>query len=122
MPVSDVSFPKVRTHVAHTNKDYQKTVGNMALYGYQTLRDKITGRKNRVNILNSIDGVVDAGEMLVVLGPPGSGCTTLLKAIAGEMNGIYLDESSHLNYRGKFKLWVAGGGAGVAPPYMPDTN
>lgn len=29
-----------------------------------------------------------------------SGCTTLLKTIAGEMNGIYLDSESELNYRG----------------------
>lgn len=31
---------------------------------------------------------------------PVSGCTTLLKMIAGEMNGIYLDSSSELNYKG----------------------
>jgi ATP-binding cassette subfamily G (WHITE) protein 2 (PDR) len=29
-----------------------------------------------------------------------SGCSTLLKTVAGEMNGIYLDDSSMLNYRG----------------------
>lgn len=61
-------------------------------------------RKRKVQILNSIDGVLDSGEMLVVLGPPGSGCTTLLKSIAGEMNGIYLDDQAELNYRGKSRL------------------
>jgi len=29
-----------------------------------------------------------------------SGCTTYLKTIAGEMNGIYLDDKSEMNYRG----------------------
>jgi hypothetical protein len=29
-----------------------------------------------------------------------SGCSTMLKTIAGEMNGIYLEEESELNYRG----------------------
>jgi ATP-binding cassette subfamily G (WHITE) protein 2 (PDR) len=29
-----------------------------------------------------------------------SGCTTYLKTIAGEMNGIYLDDQSEMNYRG----------------------
>jgi ATP-binding cassette subfamily G (WHITE) protein 2 (PDR) len=29
-----------------------------------------------------------------------SGCSTMLKTIAGEMNGIYLEEDSELNYRG----------------------
>lgn len=81
--------------------DYQKTVGNMPLVLFQQLRNMITGRKRRVQILHSMDGVLDSGEMLVVLGPPGSGCTTLLKTIAGEMNGIYLDEGSELNYRGE---------------------
>lgn len=30
-----------------------------------------------------------------------SGCTTLLKTIAGEMNGIFIDEDSRINYRGE---------------------
>lgn len=29
-----------------------------------------------------------------------SGCSTMLKTIAGEMNGIYLEDDSELNYRG----------------------
>lgn len=29
-----------------------------------------------------------------------SGCSTMLKTVAGEMNGIYLEEGSELNYRG----------------------
>nr|ODN88907.1 ATP-binding cassette transporter [Cryptococcus depauperatus CBS 7855] len=80
--------------------DYQKTVGNLPLAGLGALRDLVSNRKRKVQILNSMDGVLEAGEMLVVLGPPGSGCTTMLKTIAGEMNGIYLDDDSLLNYRG----------------------
>lgn len=34
------------------------------------------------------------------LTPDLSGCTTYLKTIAGEMNGIYLDDKSQINYRG----------------------
>jgi ATP-binding cassette subfamily G (WHITE) protein 2 (PDR) len=30
-----------------------------------------------------------------------SGCSTLLKTIAGETHGIYLDKDSHMNYRGE---------------------
>jgi hypothetical protein len=26
----------------------------------------------------------------------------MLKTIAGEMNGIYMDEASHMNYRGEY--------------------
>jgi ABC-type hemin transport system ATPase subunit len=39
--------------------------------------------------------------MLVVLGRPGSGCTTFLKTIAGEMHGLNITEDSHINYQGK---------------------
>lgn len=54
--------------------DYQKTVGNLALAGLGALRDLIGNRKRKVQILNGIDGVIEAGEMLVVLGPPGRCC------------------------------------------------
>jgi ATP-binding cassette subfamily G (WHITE) protein 2 (PDR) len=68
----------------------------------QEARDLAMGRKRKVDILNSFDGLLETGEMLVVLGPPGSGCSTFLKTVAGEMNGIYMDEQSDLNYRGKW--------------------
>ena len=52
--------------------DYQKTVANIPLSWVSAARTLIQGgRKRRVNILNSVDGVLEAGEMLVVLGPPG---------------------------------------------------
>lgn len=82
--------------------DYQKTVGNLPLALLGQLRDLIGHRKHQVDILNNFDGIIEPGELLVVLGPPGSGCTTLLKTIAGEMNGIYLSDQSEINYRGKY--------------------
>jgi len=52
--------------------DYQKTVANIPLSWGSAARDLVqTDRKRKVNILNSVDGVLEAGEMLVVLGPPG---------------------------------------------------
>jgi ATP-binding cassette subfamily G (WHITE) protein 2 (PDR) len=97
-----IAFKNMSIHGFGSDADYQKTVGNIPFYMFGQLRDLIGNRKRKVQILNSIDGVLDSGEMLVVLGPPGSGCTTMLKTIAGEMNGIYLDEESELNYRGMF--------------------
>lgn len=55
--------------------DYQKTVSNMPLSWAGALRSKISGRKRKVQILNGIDGVLESGEMLVVLGPPGRSVT-----------------------------------------------
>jgi ATP-binding cassette, subfamily G (WHITE), member 2, PDR len=47
--------------------------------------------------------VIRESEMLVVLGRPGSGCSTLLKTIAGETHGLNITESSHINYQGKLR-------------------
>ncbi|KAJ4009678.1 Multidrug resistance protein [Fusarium irregulare] len=80
--------------------DYQADVGNVWL-GLEDVVGRLTGRsRQRIDILRNFDGVVHAGEMLVVLGPPGAGCSTTLKTIAGELNGIYVDEGSYFNYQG----------------------
>ncbi|KAH7265415.1 ABC-2 type transporter-domain-containing protein [Fusarium redolens] len=80
--------------------DYQGDVANVWL-SLSDLVGRMTGRKRqRIDILRNFDGVVHKGEMLVVLGPPGAGCSTTLKTIAGELNGIYVDEGSYFNYQG----------------------
>ena len=46
------------------------------------------GRKGKeFNILRNFRGVVKPGEMVLVLGRPGSGCTTFLKVIANQRFG-----------------------------------
>lgn len=46
------------------------------------------GKKAReVNILQDFQGVAKPGEMVLVLGRPGSGCTTFLKVIANQRYG-----------------------------------
>ncbi|KAH7185932.1 ABC-2 type transporter-domain-containing protein [Fusarium flagelliforme] len=80
--------------------DYQADVGNVWL-ALDDVVGRVTGRsRQRIDILRNFDGVVHAGEMLVVLGPPGAGCSTTLKTIAGELNGIYVDDGSYFNYQG----------------------
>lgn len=98
--LAGISYKGLGVHGFGSDADYQKTVANTPLSALSTARDLVTGRKRKVQIIKGADGVLEAGEMLVVLGPPGSGCSTLLKTIAGEMNGIYLDGESEINYRG----------------------
>ena len=80
--------------------DYQKDFLNVWLEVVGAVRGLFGNAKRRIDILRDFDGVVHKGEMLVVLGPPGSGCSTLLKTIAGDYNGIFIDDKSYFNYQG----------------------
>ena len=80
--------------------DYQKDVFNVGLEAWGFAQKMLRISRRRIDILRDFEGVVNAGEMLVVLGPPGSGCSTLLKTIAGETHGLTVDPKSHLNYQG----------------------
>jgi hypothetical protein len=81
---------------------FQKDVGNVWLELPGMIRRFLssTGGQNRIDILRQLDGVIQPGEMCVVLGPPGSGCMTFLKTISGETNGIYVGQGSYFNYQG----------------------
>ncbi|KAK1762467.1 putative abc transporter cdr4 protein [Phialemonium atrogriseum] len=85
-----------------TETDYQKDVGNiwMEIASLPRKLGSKSGGQRRIDILRDFDGVVESGEMLVVLGPPGSGCSTFLKTVAGETNGMYVDDRAYFNYQG----------------------
>ncbi len=53
-------------------------------------------------ILNEFEGVLKSGEMLIVLGRPGSGCSTFLKTLMGELAGLELKPQSVIHYNGEF--------------------
>ncbi|RYN21216.1 Brefeldin A resistance protein [Alternaria tenuissima] len=50
-------------------------------------------------ILHDIDGILAPGEMMLVLGPPSSGCTTLLRMLSGQIEG-YRKWSGSISYSG----------------------
>ncbi|KAG6007140.1 ZEB2-regulated ABC transporter 1 [Claviceps maximensis] len=97
---SGVCFQNLNVHGFGAATDYQKDVANVWLSAAGAARQLTGNGKQRIDILRSFDGLVRKGEMLVVLGPPGSGCSTFLKTIAGEMNGIYTGDGSYFNYQG----------------------
>ncbi|KZZ99461.1 ABC transporter ABCl1 [Moelleriella libera RCEF 2490] len=92
-----VCYQHLNVHGYGVPTDYQKDVANIWLSAASSL---LGSGKQRIEILRNLDGLVRKGEMLVVLGPPGSGCSTFLKTIAGEMNGIYAGDGSYFNYQG----------------------
>lgn len=57
----------------------------------------------QVKILHGFEGFVNDGEMLAVLGRPGSGCTTLLRTLAGETRGLSVAASSEVLYQGRLR-------------------
>ncbi|KAJ5812426.1 hypothetical protein N7474_008727 [Penicillium riverlandense] len=51
-------------------------------------------------ILKEFNGLMKSGELLLVLGRPGAGCSTFLKALCGETHGLDVDPTSVLHYNG----------------------
>ncbi|GME43998.1 ABC transporter-like protein [Neofusicoccum parvum] len=95
-----IAFKDLNVYGYGNDTDYQKSVGNVLL-DVPGVVNQIMGKgQRRIDILNNFEGLVEAGEMLVVLGPPGSGCSTFLKTISGETHGFNIDENSYINYQG----------------------
>jgi ATP-binding cassette subfamily G (WHITE) protein 2 (PDR) len=95
-----VAFQNLNVYGYGEATDYQKNVLNVWLTAAGAVRKLMGNKGRRIDILRQFDGVVHKGEMLVVLGPPGSGCSTFLKTVAGETNGLYVDDTSYFNYQG----------------------
>ena len=76
----------------------QKNVGSLLMAPLRM--NEFFGHGPEKTILNEFDGVLKSGEMLVVLGRPGSGCSTLLKTLMGELRGLDLKTQSDINYNG----------------------
>jgi len=95
-----VAFRNLNVHGYGAATDYQKDVANVIfdIAGY--VRQLFRVGQRRIDILRDFDGLVHAGEMLVVLGPPGSGCSTFLKTISGETHGFVVQNDSYINYQG----------------------
>ena len=85
-----------------TTTDYQKTFANYPV-AYLRLLDGLFGcrKRSKIDILQGFEGIVSSGEMLLVLGRPGSGCTTFLKTLAGNTYGLCIDKVSRIDYQGR---------------------
>ncbi|KAF4821902.1 ZEB2-regulated ABC transporter 1 [Colletotrichum siamense] len=107
--LTGVAFKNLNVFGYSTGTQYQKSTGNIALSIATNLVGLATGRtKGRIDILQDFEGLVEPGEMLLALGPPGSGCSTLLKTLAGQTEGLNVSTDSYMNFRG------------INPRYMHD--
>lgn len=101
-----VAFQKLDVFGWGSGAEHQKSVLDYPLDIVSSFVDLFGGNRNkrRIDILRNFEGVVDTGELLLVLGPPGSGCSTLLKTIAGETSGLEVSSDSYMNFRGRISF------------------
>jgi ATP-binding cassette subfamily G (WHITE) protein 2 (SNQ2) len=84
-----VMFQNLTVTGLSSAQSYQPTLGSLfnpkrIMEGFQTSRHPQVR-----DILSGLEGVVCPGEMLLVLGSPGSGCTSLLKMLANQREGYH---------------------------------
>lgn len=101
-PVSTgVAFQNLNVSGSGSALQYQSSVSSALL---APLRPQeylsFIRRSPEKHILRSFDGLLQSGELLIVLGRPGSGCSTLLKTLCGELHGLKLRKSSEIQYNG----------------------
>ncbi|CEP62345.1 pleiotropic drug resistance family ABC transporter LALA0_S05e03554g [Lachancea lanzarotensis] len=96
------SWRNLRAYGNATDVAYQSTVVNIPVQLVETVYRM--ARKARpedtFNILKPMDGLVKPRELLVVLGRPGSGCSTLLKTVSANTHGFHVDPESRISYDG----------------------
>ncbi|ENH62835.1 ABC transporter CDR4 [Fusarium oxysporum f. sp. cubense race 1] len=95
-----VSWRNLSVHGFSDPTEFQKDVFNVIWRSPLAALNWFAKRKQKVKIISDFDGLVKSGELLLVLGRPGSGVSTLLKTIAGHTHGLHLDDSSEFNYQG----------------------
>lgn len=78
----------------------QQTVGSFLMAPARLGEHISFGSKKPKPILHRFDGLMKSGELLIVLGRPGSGCSTLLKTLTGELYGLDLGKESTIHYNG----------------------
>jgi len=102
-----VAFKNLNVYGWGTGASHQKTFVDYPVDAVSYVLDLLGGRKKKkVDILRNFEGVIEQGELLLVLGPPGSGCSTLLKTIAGETAGLEVGSDSYMNFRGKLPFYL----------------
>ena len=97
-----VAYKDLRAYGIASDSDYQPTVTN-AVFKYVTEFFRGLRKPNDdiyFDILKHMDALMRPGELTVVLGRPGSGCSTLLRTIATRTYGFHIGEESKISYDG----------------------
>ncbi|KAI9923984.1 hypothetical protein MW887_007442 [Aspergillus wentii] len=95
-----VVFSNLRVSGSGSALRLQETLLSQFTVPFRSAARALSGQKSPRQILHSFDGLLESGELLLVLGRPGSGCTTFLKTICGHLGGLTLDPESTIHYEG----------------------
>ncbi|XP_027181577.1 pleiotropic drug resistance protein 1-like isoform X1 [Coffea eugenioides] len=105
-----ISLPTIEVRFEHLNVDAQAHASSRALptifnftvnilesfFNYLHI---LPNRKKKLTILRDVSGIIKPGRMTLLLGPPSSGKTTLLLALAGKLDSD-LKVSGRVTYNG----------------------
>lgn len=97
-----VAYKDLRVYGDMAGSDYQSTVSNsiQKALGRLVNRFRPENTETSFDILKPMEGLIKPGEVTVVLGRPGAGCSTLLKTISCHTHGFHVDEQSTISYSG----------------------
>ncbi|KAH7517456.1 hypothetical protein FEM48_Zijuj09G0066800 [Ziziphus jujuba var. spinosa] len=105
-----ISLPTIEVRYEHLNIDAEAYFGSRALptcltfcvnllEGFFSFLHILPTRKKQFSILKDVSGIIKPGRMTLLLGPPSSGKTTLLLALAGKLDPN-LKFSGRVTYNG----------------------
>ncbi|KAH9714821.1 ABC transporter G family member 40 [Citrus sinensis] len=105
-----ISLPTIEVRFEHLNVEAEAYVGSRALptffnfcaniiEGFLNSVNILPSRKKHLAILKDVSGIIRPGRMTLLLGPPASGKTTLLLALAGKLDSS-LRVSGRVTYNG----------------------
>ncbi|XP_020425824.1 pleiotropic drug resistance protein 1 isoform X1 [Prunus persica] len=105
-----ISFPTIEVRFEHLNISAEAYVGSRALptvlnycvnlvEGFLNSIHILPTKKKHLSILKDVSGIIKPGRMALLLGPPSSGKTTLLLALAGKLDQD-LKSSGCVTYNG----------------------
>ncbi|KAK6884936.1 Opaque-specific ABC transporter CDR3 [Candida tropicalis] len=97
-----VAYKNLRVYGDAIENDYQTTVSNGVFKFAKKVINKFRQKTDdyTFDILKPMEGLIKPGEVTVVLGRPGAGCSTFLKTIACKTEGFKIADGSIISYDG----------------------
>ncbi|KAK2758216.1 hypothetical protein FQN54_004060 [Arachnomyces sp. PD_36] len=100
-PSTGISFQNLNVSGSGSALQYQSTMASLFTAPFRLNEYfKSFRQSTEKHILRNFDGLIKSGELLIVLGRPGSGCSTFLKSLYGELHGLNLREGSQVQFNG----------------------